>query len=322
MKETKPTLLIRKNKDLPCKIEKQTKNKKNKSTNKKLLVKPKTQTQELRRKYKPVCKTKKAITYRPKKDIDYPAYMESFFEYWISKTALRQFRAANTKIFKTAIANIRNLLNGSLFEDITSIPDCQKKPYEFEDFVKSLNNFHNAVVNLDVKPYDKSYIKNLSLGEFLYDIRIGTSHFLQYLLEEPKNITLTRELNLPLTNALKQLYVNKILNGVNGNMTKLDYNCFVSAGNQLHKFLVANKDRIHEITISSVQQQADLLWECIISHSDITKITPFYFSSSITFSNLEKYMTEAGYFKSVDPKNDPLGGLDMSLPIEFQNRRN
>ena len=209
----------------------------------------------------------------------------------------KMFFIRNTKVCKNTLISIKKLKNGTLFISDKKL-EAYCRIFSTEEILSTLDNLGNAFQspeNYNLHASDIQRLRRTTLGEFLYNPYSPyksefTSFLDDTLLDNHKDIT----------KVLKRFYISKVLGGIK---PKKDFSFyengkFIEAGKLIYEFYNTNKRRMR-LTLTghdSPRSFATLVCEAIESDiGDVTKISPGYFSSELTFNRrIPAYLNSQG----------------------------
>jgi hypothetical protein len=207
------------------------------------------------------------------------------------------------KSFDNTVWKIGAIRSGELFSNGALVPEKFKgKQFNYSQFYIAVERFAKAAHNKDYYPFGKKYLQQMNLGEFLYN-HFNTSvenrsYFLYYLENQPRLISLAKEKNKELTDALMESYIRHISSGHSKDYLVQQFlSQFRTASNHLHDYLESVKSYLHPMMINSMKDKADILVKAALKiFPDPKRITPHTLSSNFLIERIPAYMQNQGFF--------------------------
>jgi len=237
-----------------------------------------------------------------------PESIKSIIEHWNS-LPLRKMKY-NTLKHQRTVDLLKKLLRGKFFTgeiENGRIKKYANVKFTCKDLIKSIDNFALVVDNSFYTPNAniRKFYKKMSLETFIYyDGSFNNSKphstFLKFLEETPKPksapVDPIPDKHPQLSLRLKNLYVQNVLGGMNGNLSDRDLNCFKYGAERLHKFWMSNRRYISSL-LRGENELCDLLYKSLetTTGGKMQKITPVKFCSDFTFNHvLPTYLVDQG----------------------------
>jgi len=239
------------------------------------------------------------------KPITVPATIQDIIDYW-NNSGLRQHKNPSTNVYKDIVKRAKQLIRGR-FE----VNEYKDKKITSEQIKLAIGHFKIATTNPSYEPQNKTYLKGLSLVDFIYNPRsIGNKALLLFYLNPPlplKDPPVT-DIHPELTKEFKAQYVQKVLGNSHSNgFTSREENCFRKAGKMLTDFFKKNGDKIllepleRQYPVHLVRYVFAALDKQL--NEDLSRVTPGWFSQeSLYWKTLPAYLYQQAMIE--EPLND------------------
>lgn len=240
---------------------------------------------------------KKLKERRKYENVVMPSSIKNIIEHW-NKSPLKKMKM-NTKTHQITVDSLKGIIRGTFFQNKFH---KDHKHYKFvnekiscDKIIEAINNFALATDNpfFASKESTRAWYKKRSLKDFIflqYPNKPGESLLLKFIEYKPTHsnapTTPLPDKYPELSLRLKNLYVQNVLGGVNGNMSEKDLNSFKIGAEKIHEFYKQNSRRITSL-LRGEKELPDLLFKALEENSGgkMQKIKPWKFSSDRTYSH-------------------------------------
>ena len=215
-----------------------------------------------------------------------PKSVQDIIDYWNS-CGLRQHKDPTSKIYREIVKRVKLVLRNKFdMEEFNNEKITPKK------ILLAIDHFKLSATDLSYEPWNKDYLRRLSLFDFFYNIRSPRikSQFI-YCLDPPRPIDdlVVIDEHPEITEEFKKQYVNKVLGGVKtSEFTNREENCFKKTAKMMLVFFHKYGDRM---TLTPMERKYPInLVEYIFAaldkriNEDWTQVTPGWFAQPSVYS--------------------------------------
>lgn len=217
-------------------------------------------------------------------------------DYWESK-GLRKSKPG-TKTFENNLENLKDSVKGT-----GAYVGC---PISMPKFRLAVDRFAETVFNNRYRPVDKSKIRSMSLGDFIYNKWSADPRFkrsLEYFTENQPEPIFTIP-NTKLYDSLCQSYVS--MNGLGDvNQLTLDQLDNISlASHKLWKFFKIHQDKVDSTYIQTDKDKTDLFIRHVLDQlkGNIAKFNTRALTYNSVWEMLPNFFKQHGYFTTTKRK--------------------
>lgn len=197
------------------------------------------------------------------------------------------FDRPGTKIHSNTILALRQLIAGSFYDNKPGLTPWGDLPIPHEVFKTAVYRFRMAL-DEEYMPWVKTYMKKISLFQFLYNYRgenEGRSYFLWFMENEPQE----RNKNPRITNRLVYHYKTKLVGDEGFELPPYTLRCLTEAANFVHETFEKFRNRIYGgLRFPTPYEMADYFWQSL---GDLRTFQPHYLRNGITRDKFMRYLT-------------------------------
>jgi hypothetical protein len=202
------------------------------------------------------------------------------------------------------------------------------KPSSRDIVEQAIGNFALAATNPDYLPYDKKFLKKLTLSNFLWDDYSNASHYTDFTRLPalmPKKDRIIKDDYPDITRDLKKRYIHNVLGGVAPKaFDVVDENKFRNAARGLSSWINRNRKKFSDWVRD--EDMTEYFFKALEDdiNGDWSILTPGWLSSEKMFEiRLPRYMCSQAMFKD-EASEEWLannGGYDMSFDGGYTEHR-
>jgi hypothetical protein len=232
---------------------------------------------------------KETLAKPPIPPIVVPNTIQEYLDVWTNHGF--KLPGPQTKTYERLITAFKQLKRGSFFRN---------KPDKYKlDFALSIDQWELIVeryqksLQPEYLPADKSWLRKITILQFLYDPYGKTCCLLDFLNKEPE--LRIQNVYPDLTKTIISCYSEMILNNPTYKPTDKDLEKFILAGNRTGEFFVRNQKRIPTHFNLTIHKKAQLLIRAVKKEVEgkTDFISPGFLCSDLTFdARLPKYLTD------------------------------
>ena len=215
-----------------------------------------------------------------------PKSVQDIIDHW-NGCSLRQHKDPTSKIYREIVKRVKLVLRNKFnMEEFNNEKITPKK------ILLAIDHFKLSATDLSYEPWNKDYLRKLSLFDFFYNIRSPRikSQFI-YCLDPPRPIDdlVAIDEHPEITEEFKKQYVNKVLGGVKtSEFTNREENYFKKTAKMMLVFFHKYGDRM---TLTPIERKYPInLVEYIFAaldkriNEDWTQVTPGWFAQPSVYS--------------------------------------